>query len=232
MLKNIINNKNKKIKISLSKQFFKYYSNAIKTKNEDLKKEEEQEQQKQQEKEKEISKVNLLNKIFKRYQTNIILIYKIFLEKWLLKSKILGIRAAARDKKKKRKLKKKNNKLIFQKNFGIADKKTNSNGQFSKSIHEFSYIVSNGAVIKESSSNDVGLVTKESKGSTSSDKVKKVNKLGKKKDLGIIKTNSVNEIATKNKLIKDNKENENINCNEDSEEDSGDSFGLDENNSD
>ena len=87
-------------------------------------------------------------------------------------------------------------------------------------------------LIKESSSNDVGLVTKESKGSTSSDKVKKVNKLGKKKDLGIIKTNSVNEIATKNKLIKDNKENENINCNEDSEEDSGDSFGLDENNSD
>ena len=231
MLKNIINNKNKKIKISLSKQFFKYYSNAIKTKNEDLKKEEEQEQQKEQEKEKEISKVNLLNKIFKRYQTNIILIYKIFLEKWLLKSKILGIRAAARDKKKKRKLKKKNNKLIFQKNFGIADKKVNSNGQFSKSNHEFSYIVSNGAVIKESSSNEIGLNSKDSKTSTSSEKVKKMNKLDKK--LGIIKTNSVNEIMTTNKKsIKDNNKDNKENLNEYSDEDSGDSFGLDDNNSD
>ena len=232
ILKKIINNKEKNTNIFLSKQFFKYYSNTIKTKNEDLKKQQEQEQEKEEEENKNISKKILLTKLFKRYENNIKIIYKIFLEKWFLKAKILGMRAAARDKKKKRKLKKKNNKLIFQKNFGIADKKTNSNGQFSKSIHEFSYIVSNGTVIKESSSNDVGLVTKESKGSTSSDKVKKVNKLGKKKDLGIIKTNSVNEIATKNKLIKDNKENENINCNEDSEEDSGDSFGLDENNSD
>ena len=39
-------------------------------------------------------------------------IVKVFSEKWNLTSKILGMRAAARDKKKKRKLKKKNNKLI------------------------------------------------------------------------------------------------------------------------
>ena len=232
-LKKIINNKDKNTNKFLSKQFFKYYSNAIKIKDEDLKKQQEQELEKEQEENKKMAKTILLTKIFKRYRNNIKLIYKIFLEKWFLKAKILGIRAAARDKKKKRKLKKKNNKLTFQKNFGIADKKTNnSNGQFSKSIHEFSYIVSNGAVIKESSSNDIGLNTKNSKGSISSDKVKKVNKLGKNKNLGIIKTNSVNEIATKNNLIKDNKENENINCNEDSDEDSGDSFGLDENNSD
>ena len=34
----------------------------------------------------------------------------------------MGMRAAARDKKKKRKLKRKNNKLLYEKHFGIAEK--------------------------------------------------------------------------------------------------------------
>ena len=60
-------------------------------------------------------------------------------------------------KKKKRKLKKKNNKLNSQQNFGLLDKNKDKNAifnnKFCRSIHEFSYIVSNGTVIKESSSN-------------------------------------------------------------------------------
>ena len=235
-LKKAINDKEKNNKIILYKNFLKFYYNTIQ-----LNKEEPQQIEEENEQEKELYKKTLLNKIFKRYQKNIKLIYKIFLEKWNLKSKILGMRAAARDKKKKRKLKKKNNKLLYEKHFGIAEKKQMANNlgpQLCKSIHEFSYIVSNGAVIKESSSNetpDINLKNKNS--STSSDKINKTkNKLDKKNNFGIKKTNSVNEIATQNKLKKDNKEdnkeNENINANEESEEDSGDSFGLEDNNSD
>ena len=71
--------------------------------------------------------------------------------------------------------------------------------------------------------------------STSSDKINKTqNKLDKKNNFGIKKTNSLNEIATQNKLKKDSKEDnkENENVNEESAEDSSDSFGLEENNSD
>ena len=236
-LKKAINNKEKNIKMILYKNFFKYYSNTIQLNKEETQKEEEEEENEQ---DKELYKKEILKKIFKNYQKNIKLIYKIFIEKWNLKSKIMGMRAAARDKKKKRKLKKKNNKLLYEKHFGIAEKKpvaSNLGPQLCKSIHEFSYIVSNGAVIKESSSNENAEMIKNKNSSTSSDKINKTkNKLDKKNNLGIKKTNSLNEIATQNKLKKDskedNKENENININEESEEDSGDSFGLEDNNSD
>ena len=237
ILKKLVNNKEKHINNILYKTLFKYYSNTIKYNNKDIEKLEEE----KQEQDKELSRSILLNKIFKTYQKNVKLIYKVFLEKWNLKSKIMGMRAAARDKKKKRKLKKKNNKLLYEKHFGIADKKTNSNNlgsKFSKSIHEFSYIVSNGTVIKESSSNENAEINvKNIKSSTSSDKINKFNnKLDNKldkKNLSVGKINSVNEISTQNVLSKkdnkvDNKENDNLNCNEDSEEDSGDSLGLDD----
>ena len=224
-LKNIINNKDRDKKNTLCKTFFKYYCNTIKLNEENARKAEEEDI--------EITKSILLKKIFKRYQKNTRLIYKIILEKWNLKSKIIGMRAAARDKKKKRKLKKKNNRLIYQKHFGIAEKKVNPNNlgpKFCKSIHEFSYIVSNGTVIKESSSNELT----EMKGKNPSGD--KLNDLEKNKNLEIIKTNSVNELTIQDKFKKDkkedNKENENVNCNEDSDEDSGDSLGLDDNNSD
>ena len=222
ILKILVNKKEKNNKIILYKSFFKYYTNTIKSLKENSKKEEEQHKQK--------SKKEILNNIFKKYQKDQKLLYKIFLEKWNLKAKILGMRAAARDKKKKRKLKKKNNKLLYEKHFGIADKKNNPNNlgpKFCKSIHEFSYIVSNGTVIKESSSNENTGLNIKNQSSTSSDKVNKVNNLDKK-NIGIKKINSVNEITPQNNIKKDNKENENGNGNEDSEEDSGDSLGLDD----
>ena len=228
-LTNIINNNQQKIKQVLYKAFSKYYSNVIKYRNEEnLKKEEEEEM-----KSKELSKEILLKKIVKNYHKNKIFIFKIFMDKWNLKSKILGMRAAARDKKKKRKLKKKNNRLIYQKHFGIADK-TNANSMgpnLCKSIHEFSYIVSNGTVIKESSSSEPANSFKNNKTSTSSDKINKTNL--EQKNVGLMKkTNSVNEIAIQNNISKiDNKNDtkENLNGNEESDEDSGDSFGLDNN---
>ena len=236
-LKKLVNNKVKYIQNILNKKFFKYYSNVINYNNKDTQKLEE----KKQEEDKKLSKTRLLKKIFKKYESNIILIYKVFLEKWNLKSKIMGMRAAARDKKKKRKLKKKNNKLLYEKHFGIAEKKNPSNSigpKFCKSIHEFSYIVSNGTVIKESSSNENAEINvKNIKTSTSSDKINKVNNKLDKKNLNIKKVNSVNEKLTQKELSKqgskeENKANDNNNCNEDSEDDSGDSFGLEDNNSD
>ena len=151
----------------------------------------------------------------------------------MLKSKILGIRAAARDKKKKRKQKKKNNKLISQKHFGLVDinkdKNDNMNNKFCRGIHEFSYIVSNGSVIKESSSNNQAEINfKNNKCSISSDKINKIKKFDK--NIGIKKINSVNEINIKNNIKKDSKDfnnKEKTNSNEDeSDDDSGDSLGL------
>ena len=231
-LKKLVNNKEKNIRLILYKSFFKYHTNTIKKNNEDLEKIKEEEE----EQDKDLSKKIILNKIIKGCQKSQKLIYKIFIEKWNLKSKILGMRAAARDKKKKRKLKKKNNRLLYEKHFGIADKKNNSNNlgsQLCKSIQEFSYIVSNGTIIKESSTNaNAEINIRNNKGSTSSDKNNNINNLDKKK-LGIKKNKSVKEIVNQNNLKKeiikeDNKENENLNMNEDSEEDSGDSLGLDD----
>ena len=223
-LKNIINNKEQKIKMFLYKEFFKYYSNVIKSKNEESQKGEEAQK-------KEV----ILSKIIKKYDKNKKLLYKIIMDKWNLKSKIMALRAAARDKKKKRKLKKKNNKLIYQKNLGLVDKNNNSNNNLCKSIQEFSYMVSNGTVIKESSSQEITdkNIKKNIKESTSSDKINKKNKL-EKKNLEMKKRNSANECVTHNKIKEENKimnkenENVNINCNPESEEDSGDSFGLED----
>ena len=226
-LKNMIKNKQLKNKNVLHKAFFRYYSNTIKCKEEENKENEKDEEIKN----KEQSKKLLLKKIFKNYHNNKILMYRIYMDKWNLKSIILGIRAAARDKKKKRKLKKKNNRQIYQKHFGLNNN-TNSNNlgtNYYKSNHEFSYIVSNGAVIKESSSNEPVNNFRNNKTSTSSDKVNKINNLGNKNSGMMKKTNSVNEISIQNNINNDNKEDnkENLNGNEESEEDSGDSFGLD-----
>jgi hypothetical protein len=229
-LTNIINNNQHKMKQVLHKAFFKYYSNIIKCRNEEnLKKEEEEEMQN-----KELSKEILLKKIIKNYHKKRIFIFKIYMDRWNLKSKILGMRAAARDKKKKRKLKKKNNRLIYQKHFGIADKKNvnNMGPNLCKSIHEFSYIVSNGTVIKESSSSEPVNSLKNNKTSTSSDKINKTNNLDKKNVGTMKKTNSVNEMVVQNNISNADSKNdnkENLNGNEESDEDSGDSFGLDNN---
>ena len=127
----------------------------------------------------------------------------------MLKSKILGIRATARDKKKKRKQKKKNNKLISQQHFGLVeknkDKSDNMNNKFCRSIQNFSYIVSNGTVIKESSSNNQSEINFENnKCSISSDKINKIKKFDK--NIGLKKINSVNEINIQNNIKKESKD--------------------------
>ena len=221
-LKNLIIKKEQTQKNILLKSFIKiYYNNRILEKKDDEKPPEEDRGSK------------ILKKFFNKYDNNRRYILKSFTERWMLKSKILGIRAAARDKKKKRKQKKKNNKLISQKHFGLVDinkdKNENMNNKFCRSIHEFSYIVSNGSVIKESSSNNQTEINfKNNKCSISSDKINKIKKFDK--NIGIKKINSVNEINIKNNIKKDSKDfnnKEKTNSNEDeSDDDSGDSLGL------
>ena len=218
LLNNILIKKRKNI---LLKAFIKIYYNKFTL-----------EKQKEKKSNEEIKR-KLLKKIVNNYDINRISILKTFTEKWSLKSKIIGIREAARDKKRKRKLKKKNNKLISQKHFGSIGKnqenKNNLTNKLCKSIHEFSYIVSNGAIIKESSSNEPTEINiKNNKYSISSDKINKKFDKDKNKN-NIKKINSVNEINIQNNIKKEPKENikEKINSNaEESDEDSGDSLGL------
>ena len=220
-LKNLFIKKDQNQKNILLKSFIKiYYNNRIQEKKEEKSREEDR-------------RSKILLKYFNKYDNNRRCILKTFSEKWMLKSKILGIRATARDKKKKRKQKKKNNKLISQQHFGLVDKNKdkndNMNNKFCRSIHEFSYIVSNGTVIKESSSNNQSEINfKNNKCSISSDKINKIKKFDKNTELK--KINSVNEINIQNNIKKDskdfkNKEKENSNA-EESDEDSGDSLGL------
>ncbi len=221
-LKNLFIKKDQIQKNILLKSFIKiYYNNRVLSKKDD------------EESSKEDRGSKILLKFFNKYDNNRRYILKSFVEKWMLKSKILGIRATARDKKKKRKQKKKNNKLISQQHFGLVeknkDKNDNMNNKFCRSIQNFSYIVSNGTVIKESSSNNQSEINfKNNKCSISSDKINKIKKFDK--NIGLKKINSVNEINIQNNIKKESKDfnnKEKANSNEEeSDEDSGDSLGL------
>ena len=221
-LKNLFIKKDQIQKNILLKSFIKiYYNNRVLSKKDD------------EESSKEVRGSKILLKFFNKYDNNRRYILKSFVEKWMLKSKILGIRATARDKKKKRKQKKKNNKLISQQHFGLVeknkDKSDNMNNKFCRSIQNFSYIVSNGTVIKESSSNNQSEINfKNNKCSISSDKINKIKKFDK--NIGLKKINSVNEINIQNNIKKESKDfnnKEKANSNEEeSDEDSGDSLGL------
>ena len=222
-LKNLLIKKEQTQKNILLKSFIKiYYNNKISEKKVDGESSPSEDRANK-----------ILKKYFNKCDYERRCILKSFMEKWMLTSKILGIRATARDKKKKRKLKKKNNKLNSQQNFGLLDKNKDKNAifnnKFCRSIHEFSYIVSNGTVIKESSSNGKNEINfKNNKCSISSDKINKIKKFDK--DVGIKKINSVNEINIQSNMKKDskdisNKEKANSNA-EESDEDSGDSLGL------
>ena len=221
-LKNLFIKKDQIQKNILLKSFIKiYYNNRVLSKKDD------------EESSKEDRGSKILLKFFNKYDNNRRYILKSFVEKWMLKSKILGIRATARDKKKKRKQKKKNNKLISQQHFGLVeknkDKSDNMNNKFCRSIQNFSYIVSNGTVIKESSSNNQSEINfKNNKCSISSDKINKIKKFDK--NIGLKKINSVNEINIQNNIKKESKDfnnKEKANSNEEeSDEDSGDSLGL------
>ena len=221
-LKNLFIKKDQIQKNILLKSFIKiYYNNRVLSKKDD------------EESSKEDRGSKILLKFFNKYDNNRRYILKSFVEKWMLKSKILGIRATARDKKKKRKQKKKNNKLISQQHFGLVeknkDKIDNMNNKFCRSIQNFSYIVSNGTVIKESSSNNQSEINfKNNKCSISSDKINKIKKFDK--NIGLKKIDSVNEINIQNNIKKESKDfnnKEKANSNEEeSDEDSGDSLGL------
>ena len=210
-LKNIIYKKIHEMKMTLCKTFFKYYSRIIKYDSEEKMKEEEEEEKQNN----DITKGILLKKIFRKYCKDKLSTFKTVIDKWNLKSKIIGIKDAARDKKKRRKQKKKNNKLLFQKQNGFMDK-----GQNFYKNHGFSHTSSN--------ENDN---FRYNKISTSQDKVTKNNNLGKKSNRMMKKNNSLSEIKMQNNIKSDNKDanNENANENDDSDEDSGDTFGLDNN---
>jgi len=213
-LKNILYKKIHEIKMTLCKTFFKYNSRILKYDSEEKMKEEKEEEKQNN----DISKGILLKKIFRKYCKDKLSSFKIIIDKWNLKSKIIGIKDAARDKKKRRKQKKKNNKLLYQKQNGFMNKGYN----FFNNINSFSNTVSNG--------NDN---FRYNKISTSQDKITKNSNLKKKSDRMMKKTNSLSEIKMQNNIKSDHKddnnENENANGNDDSDEDSGDTFGLDNN---
>jgi hypothetical protein len=101
-LRKIIYNKERTNKEILRNYFFKFFINALKSDNEQLKNTINEEK-----KIDESAKFEKLKKIFNNYEKNVRLIYKVILEKWNLKSVIIGIKESARDKKKRRKQKKK-----------------------------------------------------------------------------------------------------------------------------
>ena len=231
-LKKLVENKENKNKKYVNKAFFKFVLNNIKYNNEEIKNEIE----KAKEEEKEILKLDLMRKLLIKYEKNVRLIYKVILEKWNLKAKIIGMRTAARDKKKKRKQKKKNLRLLYNKKYDMGGNNVRNNygPKFCKSIHEFSYIVSNGSgnVIKESNSSQVLLSNKSTTNMTINNKISDLKNTIDEKEIKKKKTKSVNKrsiFKDKKESLNDNKDN--INNNEESDEDSGDSFGL-ENNSD
>ena len=183
----------------------------------------------------------MLLKLFIKYEKNVRIIYKEIMEKWNLRAKIIGIRTAARDKKKKRKQKKKNNRILYNQKY--ATSKNNYGPKLCKSIHEFSYIVSNGAIIKESSSNEQGRMVTGNKSSKNinintspnnnidtQELKKSKNKSVTKRNVYKIKKDSIdnNKDNSKDNNIDYNKTKDNVN-NEESDEDSGESFGLDNN---
>ena len=163
---------------------------------------------------KEFKKLEKLKKIFIKYEKNAKLIYKVFLEKWNLSSKIIGMRNAARDKKKKRKLKKKNNKLLYNKNCIITENKNkyNDGQKLCKNSNEFS-IIQNGIIIKDVKD----LISKNIK--ENKNKTKSLDKKEMKNKKNILRKNlNKDENCNSSSLYKINKRIEGSN------EDSGDIF--------
>ena len=152
-LRKILHNKEKKNKEIKRQIFFKFVLNVFKYDNQKLKK-----VIKENKKNSEKLKIEKLHKIFKNYERNVRLIYKVNLEKWFLKSIIIGIKASARDKKKKRKQKKKINKIIYNKYFDIKEKNNSSKNldtKFTECLNLFKNLTSEPPVLaKEPLSNE------------------------------------------------------------------------------
>lgn len=224
-LKKLIDIQEKRNKIILSKMFFKYVLINTKCRNEEKKnkivKEEEQERENLKEK--------IMKKLLLKQEKNIKLIFGVVLEKWNLKSKIIGMKNAAKDKKKKRRQKKKNLRLLYKNGYGLGGSNSINHqycNNFCKNIHEFSYNISNGQFNKESNLNESGRNLQTNK---SSSNIKNKNK-EKNKGIKKIMKKSINKRRSYNDQNKNfNNEKENVNNNEESDEDSGDSFDLDNN---
>lgn len=144
-LRKIFHNKEKKNKEIKRQIFLKFVLNIFKYDNQKLKN-----AIKENGKNSEKLKHEKLFKIFTNYEKNVRLIYKVNLEKWYLKSVIIGIRASARDKKKKRKQKKKINKIIYNKYFEIKEKNNSSKNldtKFSECLNLFKNFSSEGPAL-------------------------------------------------------------------------------------
>ena len=143
-LKKLLYKKEKENLKILRKIFFKFMVNNIKYDNEHLKA-----------LNKEDEKILKLKKIFNKYEKDVELISKFVLKQWNLKSKIMGMRATAKDKKKKRKEKKKINKL-YHKYIDSTEKNKSTNNldlKISEHINLFKTITSNVPKDKEFLSN-------------------------------------------------------------------------------
>ena len=180
----------------------------------------------------ELRKIKL-KKIINKYLSNVRIIYKIFFEKWNLKSKLIGIKTAARDKKRKRKQKKKINKLLYNKHYLIVDNfknGDNSNNKYprlSKSIQGFNYIVSDKDIIKEPNMEEGKLIIG---GNLSANNIKYIYKKTKSENKFKRHTENINiEKVDKNNLKIDLSKENNDNEENNSDEDSGDSFGFGDN---
>jgi len=158
-----------------------------------------------------------LRNIFKKYLFNVRVIYKVILEKWNLKSKLISIKSSIKEKKRKRKEKKKINKLLFNKHYLIVDNfkhrdySNNVYSNLSKTIQELNYIIPDEYVIKDSNMEEGKLIIR----NLSNNNIKSIDKIQKFKSYNIRIKNKKDIIEKeKNKI-------ENI-----SDEDSGDSIGL------
>ena len=180
-------------------------------------------------------KGKILGKIMNKYLLEVKAIYKIYLEKWNLKSKLIGIKTAARDKKRKRKQKQKINKLLYNKHYLVVDDfkhRDNSSNNFprlSKSIQGFNYIVPDNNIINKPnmeegeliignlSTNNIKYIYKKTKS------VNKARTLSENMAVKKIEKENVNININKENNYNDNNNNEEINSDD---EDSGESFGL------
>ena len=191
-LKKIIYRKEQENKKILRKIFFKFIINSIKYDNYQLKKAIIDDK-----------KITKLKKICNKYEKDVFLIYKVILEKWNLKSKIIGMKTAARDKKKKRKQKKKIFKLLNHKYSELYEKNkssSNLNPKFNEGVNIFRSMVSIGGEDKDYEENNIAkLLMNNSVNNISNEN----NELSNDENIIDNKLRTLNKNVLKNKYFKE-----------------------------
>ena len=131
------------------------------------------------------------------------MIYKVILEKWNLKSKIIGMKTAARDKKKKRKQKKKIFKLLNHKYSELYEKNkssSNLNPKFNEGVNIFRSMVSIGGEDKDYEENNIAkLLMNNSVNNISNEN----NELSNDENIIDNKLRTLNKNVLKNKYFKE-----------------------------